>query len=458
MYELLKTIMIDDLQLDADQVSPDASREDAGLDSLATFELSLALSQRLGIKIADDELFSLKTLADIAQFIEKRTASLPSLAGETGSQAVDHAEVREDAGLARLLGVADSFHPDYPSGLARAADGRAYLLARNENPFQPLESVVNAITRAAAEVNRYPDAACGALLAELARHFDVSPDRIAVGAGSITLIQALLAVTTEPGAAVAYSWPSFDGYSVLADLAGFRSVRVPLAAGKHDLDALAAAVDERTRLVLVCNPNNPTGTAASGDDLLRFLDSVPRTCLVVLDEAYGEYARDPGLGVRLLRSWPNLIVARTFSKAYGLAGLRVGYMLADPHLISRIQRMIMPLSVSDVAQAAAIASLAAETELLSRVQRTVAERDRVRAAMLAMGFDVPPSEANFIWLPLGSRTRAFAVTCALAGVNVRPYPDEGVRVTIGTAQDNNAFLAAAKQHGPDRMGAVSPNF
>jgi histidinol-phosphate aminotransferase len=363
---------------------------------------------------------------------------------------MEHAQAREDAELARLNGIADSFRPYQPSSLARTMDGRAYLLARNETPFRPLASVVSAITRAAAEVNRYPDPACDALLAELSQHFDVPADHISVGAGSITFIQALFAATTEPGAAVVYAWRSFELYSVLADLAGFRSVRVPLAADRHDLDAMAAAVDERTRLVMICNPNNPTGTAVSEDDLARFLDSVPRTCLVVLDEAYCEYAGHPGLGVRLLRSWPNLIVTRTFSKAYGLAGLRVGYMFAHPYFTSRIQRMILPFGVSHVAQAAAIASLRAEAGLLSRVRCTVAERGRVRAALLALGFEVPPSEANFIWLPLGSRTQAFAAACALAGVNVQPYPDEGVRVTIGTIQDNNAFLTAAEQHGPDR--------
>ncbi|MGW7255415.1 histidinol-phosphate transaminase [Streptomyces sp. NPDC054834] len=424
MYELLKTIMIEELEVEADHVSPDASREDAGLDSLATFELSLALSQRLGVTIADEDLFGLKTLADIAEFLEKLTGG----------------GAPQDAGLARLLGGEDGFHPDRPAP--------AHQLARNETPFQPPESVLDAITRAAAEANRYPDPACGALRAALARHYDLSPDRVAVGAGSITLLQALLTVTAEPGAAVAYSWPSFDGYEVLADLAGFRTVRVPLAEDGHDLDALAAAVDEHTRLVLLCNPNNPTGTASGEADLLRFRDAVPRTCLVVLDEAYCEYARDPGLGARLLTAWPNLIVARTFSKAYGLAGLRVGYLLAEPGLISRVQRMVMPLSVSDVAQAAAVASLAAEKELLGRVQDTAAERDRVRAALLALGFDVPPSEANFLWLPLGARAQEFAAACASAGVDVRPYPGDGVRVTTGTAEDNDAFLAAAEMNRP----------
>ncbi|WP_326566372.1 histidinol-phosphate transaminase [Amycolatopsis rhabdoformis] len=367
-----------------------------------------------------------------APFLEQRTG-FP----ETASPAVEPARVRQDAGLAPLAG----------NGLVRAADGRAYQLGRNENPFPPPASVINAIVRAAAEAHRYPDAPCEALSAELARRFGVSSDRIVVGGGSIALIHALLEATTEPGATVVYSWPSFDGYPLLADLAGFRSVRVPLAEDGHDFPALAAAVDEQTRLVLVCNPNNPTGEAASDDDLRRFLDSAPPTCPVLLDEAYCEYARDPGLGVRLLASYPNLIVARTFSKAYGLAGLRVGYLIADRSLISRVRRLVMPGSVNDVSQAAAIASLEAEAELLDRVRRTVTERERVRAALLALGFDVPPSETNFLWLPLGSRSQAFAATCAAAGINVRTYADEGVRVTIGAAQDNNVFLAAAEHHG-----------
>lgn len=360
---------------------------------------------------------------------------------------VERARSGEDSGFPRLNSIADSYRAYQPSSLARAADGRAYLLARNESPFRPLPSVAGAITDAAKKVNRYPDPACGELLAELANHFDVPVDHIAVGAGSVAFIQALFAATAEQGASIVYAWRSFELYSLLADLAGLRSVRVPLAAGRHDLGAMAAAVDERTRLVMICNPNNPTGTAVTGEDLVRFLDSVPRTCLVVLDEAYCEYARPyPSMGIRLFRSWPNLIVLRTFSKAYGLAGLRVGYMFAHPYLASRIQRMCLPFSVSDIAQAAAVTSLRAEAELFDRVQRTVAERARVRAGLLALGFEVPPSEANFVWLPLGRRTEAFAVTCALAGVNVQPYPDEGVRVTIGTAEDNSAFLAAAERH------------
>lgn len=347
--------------------------------------------------------------------------------------------------LPRLNSTADRYHAYHPSRPALSSDGRSYLLARNEAPFRPLPSVVRAITGAATDVNRYPDPACAELVSELARHFDVPADHIAVGAGSVTLIQTLFAAIAEPGANVVYAWRSFEFYARLADLAGVRSVQVPLLAGQHDLGAMAAAVDARTRLVMICNPNNPTGTVVSQEALVRFLDSVPQTCLVVLDEAYCEYAwPHPSPGARLFRTHPNLIVLRTFSKAYGLAGLRVGYMFADPYFVSRVASLCLPFGVTHVAQAAAAASLRADHELSARVQCTVAERARVRTALLAQGFEIPPSEANFIWLPLGRKTLAFTTACAEAGVSVQPYPDEGVRVTIGTAEDSNAFLAAVE--------------
>jgi histidinol-phosphate aminotransferase len=342
----------------------------------------------------------------------------------------------------RLNSIARDFRPYQPSQLACSADGRAYLLARNETPFGPLPSVISAITAAAAQSHRYPDPLSAELAGELAGRLDVPADNLVVGAGSVAFIQAILAAVAEPGANVIYAWRSFELYSLLAGLAGLASVRVPLVAERHDLEAMSAAVDARTRLVMVCNPNNPTGTAVTKEALVSFLDSVPAGCLVVLDEAYGEYMRCPGPGAELFRDRPNLIVLRTFSKAYGLAGLRVGYMLAHSYITSRIRNMCLPFGVSHVAQAAAVASLRAERELLDRVTLTVAERTRVRAALLARGYVVPPSEANFVWIRLGRETTSFAARCAHAGVNVQPYPGEGVRVTIGSAEDNEAFLAA----------------
>jgi histidinol-phosphate aminotransferase len=214
----------------------------------------------------------------------------------------------------------------------------------------------------------------------------------------------------------------------------------------HALGAMAAAITSRTRLVLVCNPNNPTGTVVGAPELTEFLDRVPGDCLVVLDEAYREYVRDASTpdGIDLYRDRPNVAVLRTFSKAYGLAGLRVGFLIGHPPVAEAVRKTMLPFTVSSVAQAAAVASLAAEPELLERVEHTVKERGRVRDALLADGWAVPPTEANFVWLRLDERTTAFAEACDRQGIAVRPFAGEGARVSIGTPEANDAFLAIAR--------------
>jgi histidinol-phosphate aminotransferase len=222
---------------------------------------------------------------------------------------------------------------------------------------------------------------------------------------------------------------------------------VPLTADHvHDVDAMAAAVSDRTRLIFLCNPNNPTGTAVAGDGLRRLVDGVPEHVLVVIDEAYREYA-DPALApdaFELFRDRPNVAVTRTFSKAYALSGLRVGYCLAAPDVASAVRKCQVPFSVSGLAQEAAVAALGDGAEVTRRAKLTVAERERVRAVLLDAGYDVPASQANFVWLPLGERTPAFAEACLAGGVVVRPFGAEGVRVTIGTDAENDQFLAAAR--------------
>jgi histidinol-phosphate aminotransferase len=208
---------------------------------------------------------------------------------------------------------------------------------------------------------------------------------------------------------------------------------------------MAAAITPRTRLVLVCNPNNPTGTVVREQELTKFIDQVPADCLVVLDEAYREYIRDPGVpdGIDLYRDRPNVAVLRTFSKAYGLAGLRVGFLVGQDAVAEAVRKTMLPFTVSSVAQAAAIASLSAENELLERVETVVKERDRVSAALRAEGWTVPDSEANFVWLRLGEHTMRFAESCDAAGIAVRPFAGDGARVSIGTGAANDAFLAMA---------------
>jgi histidinol-phosphate aminotransferase len=305
--------------------------------------------------------------------------------------------------------------------------------------------VAEVIADAARDANRYPDHGADALTDAIARRFDVPTAHVAVGCGSVGLAQQLLEAVGEPGAEVLYAWRSFEAYPILADLASATSVRVPLRDETHDLPAMAKAITEHTRLIFVCTPNNPTGTVVHKDELEEFLDQVPEDCLVVLDEAYREYVRDAAVpdGRTIYQARPNVAVLRTFSKAYGLAGLRVGFMIAHEPVAAAARKTMLPFAVNSVAQAAAIASLAAEAELLDRVDLVVKERTRVREALVADGWTVPPTEANFVWLRLGADTAAFAQACEREGVSVRPFGTEGARVSIGDPEANDAFLAVA---------------
>jgi histidinol-phosphate aminotransferase len=322
-----------------------------------------------------------------------------------------------------------------------------YKLSANENPYPPLPGILEAVRREAGQFNRYPDMHAAALTAALASRFDVPAGHIATGAGSAGVAQQLLQATSGPGDEVVYAWRSFAGYPIITQISGAKSVRVPLTAGDvHDLDAMASAVTDRTRLIFVCNPNNPTGTAVHRAELERFLDRVPSDVLVVLDEAYKEFVRDPDVpdGVEIYRGRPNVAVLRTFSKAYGLAGLRVGFAIVREPVADALRATAVPFSVNSLAQVAAVESLRAEEALLERVDTVVKERSRVYEALLAAGWTVPVSEANFVWLRLGWRTLEFTATCEAAGLVVQPFPGEGIRVTIGEAAANDTFLKVAK--------------
>ncbi|MGW5104026.1 histidinol-phosphate transaminase [Streptomyces sp. NPDC004100] len=334
--------------------------------------------------------------------------------------------------------------PTYKPGKPAAAGGQAaYKLSSNENPYPPLPGVMERVTAAVAEFNRYPDMACTALMSELAERFGVPLSHIATGTGSVGVAQQLVQATSGPGDEVIYAWRSFEAYPIITQVSGARSVQVPLTDGDvHDLDAMADAITDRTRLIFVCNPNNPTGTVVRRAELERFLDRVPSDVLVVLDEAYREFIRDPEVpdGIELYRERPNVCVLRTFSKAYGLAGLRVGFAIAHEPVAAALRKTAVPFGVSHIAQEAAIASLEAEDELLGRVGSLVCERQRVAEALRAQGWTVPESQANFVWLRLGERTTEFAEACERHGVVVRPFAGEGVRVTIGETEANDIFL------------------
>ncbi|SFC51082.1 histidinol-phosphate transaminase [Klenkia taihuensis] len=340
-----------------------------------------------------------------------------------------------------------------PADLAREIGvPRAVKLASNEVAFPPLPAVVAAISQVAGETNRYPDNAAGVLVGALAQRYGVDVAQVATGCGAVTLLQQVAQAYVEPGTSLAYAWRSFEMYPLLAQVAGAGSRQVPLVAGTdggtadtHDLDGLLAAVDDSTRVLLVCNPNNPTGTAVRRAELSAFLDAVPDHVLVVLDEAYREFVTDPDVpdGVELMRGRPNVAVLRTFSKAWGLAGLRVGYLLAeDPGVAEAVRKTHVPFSVSMVAQAAAVAALASEEEVRARVAEVTAERDRLTAELRRRGQAVADSQANFVWLPLGERTAEVAAALESRAVITRPFAGEGLRVTVGTPEEDDLFLAA----------------
>ncbi|MFE7312624.1 histidinol-phosphate transaminase [Streptomyces sp. NPDC057555] len=348
----------------------------------------------------------------------------------------------------RLRAALDGI-PTYKPGRPAAAGGPvAYKLSSNENPYPPLPGVLESAVAAAGSFNRYPDMACTGLMAELADRFSVPLAHLATGTGSVGVAQQLVQSTAGPGDEVIYAWRSFEAYPIVTQVSGATPVQVPLTSGEvHDLEAMLAAITDRTRLIFVCNPNNPTGTVVRRAELESFLDRVPDDILVVLDEAYREFIRDEDVpdGIELYRDRPNVCVLRTFSKAYGLAGLRVGFAVAHPEVAAALRKTAVPFGVSQLAQEAAVASLRSEAALLERVDALVAERTRVYDGLVAQGWTVPVSEANFVWLRLGDRTTEFAGACERAGVVVRPFPGEGVRVTIGEKPAMDLFLAAAEE-------------
>jgi len=321
-------------------------------------------------------------------------------------------------------------------------------LASNEVSLPPPAPILAAIADAALNGNRYPDITVTALTERIAARHGVPTTQVAVGCGSVVLCQQLAQITC--GVAedeVLYAWRSFEAYPIITKVGLGRSVEVPLDAEyRHDLKAMAAAITPRTRLVFVCNPNNPTSTAMRREELISFLDEVPPNVLVALDEAYREFVTDLDVpdGLTLLEGRPNLVVLRTFSKAYRLAGLRVGYAVGDPAVVAALRKVYPAFSVNSLAQAAASAALDCLPELLATCAEVTVERTRVRHALLAAGYRVPESQSNFVWLPLGDRATEFAEHCAAHKVIVRPFAGDGVRVTVASADENDFFLVAAR--------------
>ena len=352
--------------------------------------------------------------------------------------------------------------PAYVPGTSQPG---ALKLASNESSLSPLPSVSAVINDATSNLNRYPDMASGALRGKLAQWLGVNLDNVAVGNGSSALCQQLVQATCKDGDEVVYAWRSFEAYPILCKIAGAVGVGVPLKSGRHDLKAMSDAIGERTRLVFVCNPNNPTGTTVSRDEFREFMGRVPANVTVVLDEAYVEYNRDAESPVALeeLQRYPNLAVCRTFSKAYGLAGLRLGYLVGPEGLVEAVNKVGIPFGVNALAQAAGVASVDAQAELAARVDATVVERERVEAYLAgvapagagsagaaggaadgAEGAEplTYPSQANFVWLNAGERAEALDEALKREGVIARCFAGEGVRVTVTTAEETDVLLRA----------------
>jgi histidinol-phosphate aminotransferase len=328
---------------------------------------------------------------------------------------------------------------------------QSYKLSSNELPFPPLPEVLHAVEAAAATMNRYPDMGSVALYDALSERLGVPASELVAATGSVALLYHLVQAFCEPGDEVVHAWRSFEAYPIATAVCGARGVGVPLTAdARHDLDAMAAAVTDRTRMVLVCTPNNPTGPAVTHRDLEEFLGRVPADVVVVVDEAYGEFVRgeNPVDAMALREGRPNVVVLRTFAKAYGLAGLRVGYLIATEEVAAAVRACSLPFGVSAVAQAAAVTALDHEAEMRERVAAVVAERDRVVAGLRAQGWSVPDAQGNFVWLPLGEDTSLFAAAAEAQGIMVRPYGADGVRVTVGEAAGNDVLLQVGEAFTP----------
>ena len=347
--------------------------------------------------------------------------------------------------------------PSYAAGKPPApVEGLTrYKLSSNENPLGPVPEVARVLAEFDA-VHRYPDPLSTALRTALAGQLGVDAEDIVTGAGSLGALNQIIKTFAGVNAdgvqdEVIYAWRSFEAYPILIGIMGARSVQVPnLPNGAHDLDAMAAAVTDRTRLILVCTPNNPTGPAVTESQIRSFLAKVPATVPVVIDEAYFEFCaassipegEEPPLnGLDIYRDYPNVIILRTFSKAQGLAGLRVGYSISHPQITRHLRVAATPFAVSALAERAAVASIEHQEAVMARVRHIVAERERVTARLRELGYEFPSTYANFVWLPLGERTGEFVDLMNRNALSVRAFGSEGVRVSIGEIEANDRFLS-----------------
>ncbi|WEV65495.1 histidinol-phosphate transaminase [Bifidobacterium sp. ESL0764] len=324
------------------------------------------------------------------------------------------------------------------------AGQRSFKISSNENPYPPLPCVQKAIEDQALDrINRYPDMSGWQVVSRLAKDYEVDPAEIVLGCGSTEVITQLVDLLAGPGDEVIYPWRSFEAYPIIVAGAGATSVQIANRPdGGHDIDAMIAAINSRTRLIIVNNPNNPTSTSVSNADARRLMKAVPSDVIVLFDEAYIHFntAADTSVAMDLYREYPNIVVAHTFSKAYGLAGLRIGYGIARADVAAGMRKMSIPFGVTQTAQVAAVASLDAKDELMKRVQALIGERGRIVKALRAQGWDFPEPYANFFWLPLGEQTAEAESRFKAAGLSTRVFDGEGIRISIGETEANDKVI------------------
>lgn len=346
--------------------------------------------------------------------------------------------------------------PHYTAGLDIDAAREKYelqdvvKLASNESPFPPAQAVRDVIADGLKDLNRYPEAGAGSLRRALADHYDLPVGQVTVGNGSCEILLAAAEALIELGTEIVYAWPSFSIYPQMAALADALPTTVPLTDEHvHDLDAIVSATNKRTRLLVICNPNNPTGTYLPSEEISNLLEQVPEDVCVILDEAYIDFqtVEDPDTSLDLLSKYPNLAILRTFSKIYGLAGLRVGYALCSVEFRRAVDAVRQPFSVNRLAQAAAVEALKHQDDVTRRVEQNAVERLWVEEQLGKLGLESPPSQANFSWIDLGTNDEGSVVEgLARKGVIVRPGKaigaDGGIRVTYGTRSENERFIEA----------------
>lgn len=319
----------------------------------------------------------------------------------------------------------------------------AIKLASNENPWSPVPEVVEAITAAVTGVNRYADNNATDVRVAIGSWLGIDPSRVTVGCGSSGLLQQLFMTYVDPGDEVLFPYPSFEIYPIFSSLFDAVQVRAPLVDYAFDLDAVAAAVTDKTKIIFLATPNNPTGTATAMADVATLLDRIPSDVIVVIDEAYREF-NDPAFGdpVELQAEHKNLVVTRTFSKAFGLAGMRSGYAVCDPEIVAELDKVRLAFSVSNLSQAGMLAAIEHEAAAMEKVGQLLSERQRCMETLVAAGIEMPPTHANFIFIPTGEATSDIAVAMEKQGVVTRPFPGVGLRITIGTVAENDRWLAA----------------